>query len=87
MIIMTESGWQPMIHITHNHSQEALRLDRIWRDGWNKSAREYNELVAKTQEVYGRMMDAPLLPLIPEGETKVPGLRYDGNVAARLITL
>jgi hypothetical protein len=48
------------------------KLERQWRDAWNTSAVDFNLLVERTQQRYGRMMDVALLKLIPENETKIP---------------
>ena len=74
MIIYTENGPRQFLPIKHEDSPAALRLDRIWRDAWNDSAQKYNHLIAVTQERYKRMIDVAPLSLIPEGETKVPGI-------------
>jgi len=55
---------------------------REWVTAWNTSATIYNKTVETAQTFYGRMMDCRPLPLIPDGESEIPGFdRATGKIA------
>jgi hypothetical protein len=76
MIIITADGPRSFYTPTYKIPAAIVEAERVWRSAWNTGVQEFNILLERTQDNYKRMMDVKPLQMIPDNETRIPGLVY-----------